>query len=65
MPLVITNYPKSERGVRPWNSVGGFHKLDKKAKEGFCRNAKELLCVSLHWHVPFIEDPSETVPVIW
>ena len=27
----------------------------------FCRNAKELHCVGLHWRVPFIEVLSETV----
>ena len=30
-----------------------------------CRNAKELLRVGLHWHVPFIEDLWETVQVVW
>ena len=30
-----------------------------------CHNVKELLCVGLHWCVPFIEDLSETVQVVW
>ena len=30
-----------------------------------CRNAKSLYCVGLHWRVPFIEDLSETVQVVW
>ena len=30
-----------------------------------CGNVKELLRVGLHWHVPFIEDLSETVHVVW
>ena len=32
--------------------------------DGCCHNAKELLHVGLHWHVPFIEDLSETVQVL-
>ena len=31
----------------------------------FCHNVKELLCVGLHWRVPFIEVLSETVQVVW
>ena len=31
----------------------------------YCRNANELLCVGLHWCVPFIEDLLETVQVVW
>ena len=34
-------------------------------KKPVCRNAKELLRVGLHWHVPLIEDLSETVQVVW
>ena len=30
-----------------------------------CHNVKELLCVGLHWHVPFIEVLLETVQVVW
>ena len=30
-----------------------------------CHNARTLLGVGLHWHVPFIEDLSETVQVVW
>ena len=30
-----------------------------------CHNAKELHCVGLHWHVPFIEDLLDTVQVVW
>ena len=30
-----------------------------------CRNAKSLYCVGLHWRVPFTEDLSETVQVVW
>ena len=32
---------------------------------GICHKAKELLRVGLHWCVPFIEDLSETVQVVW
>ena len=35
------------------------------AQQTYCRNAKELHCVGLHWHVPFIEVLSETVQVVW
>ena len=31
----------------------------------YYRNVKKLLRVALHWHVPFIEDLSETVQVVW
>ena len=31
----------------------------------YCPNVKSLPDVGLHWHVPFIEDPSETVQVVW
>ena len=30
-----------------------------------CRNARSLHDVGLHWRVPFIEDLSETVQVVW
>ena len=30
-----------------------------------CCNVEEILCVSLHWHVPFIEVLLETVQVVW
>ena len=43
----------------------GFSQTRRKSKEGFCRNEKELLCVGLYWHVPFIEILSETVQVVW
>ena len=33
--------------------------------DGCCRNLKRLLRVGLHWCVPFIEDLSETVQVVW
>ena len=29
------------------------------------RNANGLLCVDLHWHVPFIEVLLGTVQVVW
>ena len=43
----------------------GFSQTRRKSKERFCHNAKELLCVGLHWPVPFIEDLSRTVQVFW
>ena len=39
--------------------------IKKRRQDRYCGNAKELLRVGLHWLVPFIEDLSETVQVIW
>ena len=36
----------------------------KEKSEG-CRNARSLCDIGLHWRVPFIEDLSETVQVVW
>ena len=33
--------------------------------KGPCHDVRKLLRVGLHWRVPFIEDLSETVQVVW
>ena len=46
-----------------WQTARGMEHLAKH--DVSCRNAKGLLPVGLHWHVPFIEDLLEIVQMVW